>query len=501
MIAFAEAEINVNSKMKTRKLYAGLSFLIFLALILTACAEPQGFEEQTTAPGVYNVDPLFRDLYDHLGGVDVLGPAITPVFQYENRRFQYTQAGCMEYDPDRPEIEQFRLSPLGLEMNIQEPAVPAPINPEELYVDGHVIHRDFVSLYRKLGGARFVGRPLTEVHYNPDKKRYEQYFENLGFFITEGDPSHAVRLLAYGSWKCAEYCSAPPDAQNIITLPVLTSNEVTVLFMGIVSRLGTGLTGFPLTAPTLTEDGMYEQVFEALALAVDAQDPSNVVIRPLPGLIGILEEQAVPPIEAEGMAFWPIDGDRGHNVPQVFIDYILLHGGTEVSGNPISELFLVNDQVFRQCFTNYCLEYHMGKDVPDNLRIRPAPLGYTYKELFSRSQDADTFSETQDLHEISIQVWEKHPILSSQESQEIGVGLFEGSQPLRNVEPILSLVMPDGSEQSIYFPPTSQDGQAIINLDPIVAPNGTIIPYQVCISSLTGERFCVKDSFVIWFNE
>jgi hypothetical protein len=317
----------------------------------------------------------------------------------------------------------------------------------------------------------------------------------------EDGAENSVHLVAYGSWKCAEKCPAKTDVWNVVNLPVLSPNEVTVLFMGIVSRLGSSLTGFPLTAPTMAEDGMYEQVYEALVLAVDAQDSANVTIRPLPEKIGILVEQAVSPNEVDGMAFWPTDGDRGHNVPQVFIDYILLHGGMEVSGNPICELFLASDENFRQCFTNYCLDYHMGSDVPDNLRIRPAPLGYTYKELFNHSQEANSFAETQQLHEISLQVWEKHPILSSKESQEIGVGLFEGTQPLRNVEPIFTMVMPDGSEQSIYFPPTSQDGQAIINLDPIVAPNGTIIPYQVCISSMTGERFCVRDSFVIWYNE
>jgi hypothetical protein len=479
-----------------------LTLLFIVVFLITACGEAEGgFTPQSTALGAYGIDPLFREFYDLLGGPAVLGPAITPSFEANGRRFQYVQAGCMEYDPDAPNSERFHLSPLGLEMNIQEPAVapPAP-DQDELYVDGQVIYKGFVDFYRSLGGARFVGRPLTGVHHNPDKKRYEQYFENLGFFWLESEPPETVRLLAYGSWKCAQYCETLPPVANEIMLPVVTPNAVTDLFTGIVSRLGPGLTGFSLTSPYLAEDGMYEQVFEALVLTVDAQNPANIFLRPLPEKIGILAEQAVSPNGVSGMVFWPTGGDLGHNVPQAFIDFIVLHGGTEVSGNPISELFLSSDQVFRQCFTNYCLDYHMGAQTPDALRIRPATLGYTYKELYYRSQDT-SFAETQDLHEVSLQVWEKHPFVTSAQAQEIGASLFEGTQPLRNVEPVLILTMPDGSEQSVYFPPTSLDGQSVKVLDPINAPNGTLIPYQVCISSLTGERFCVKDSFVIWGNE
>jgi hypothetical protein len=475
--------------------------LLIVALLITACGEAQGgFVLQPTLAGAYSIDPLFREFYDHLGGAAVLGPAITPSFDVESRRFQYVQAGCMEYDPNAPGSERFLLSPLGLEMNIQEPFVAPPTNENELYVDGHIIFRGFVNLYRALGGARFAGKPLTEVHFNPDKKRYEQYFENLGFFLLESDPPDAVRLLAYGSWKCAGQCESLPPVANEITLPSLNPNAVTDLFTSIVSRLGPGLTGFPLSAPYLADDGMYEQIFEYVVLVVDAQNPSRIALRPLPEKIGILVEQPVPANGVEGMVFWPTSGDQGHNVPQAFIDFIILHGGTEVSGIPISELFLASDQIFRQCFTHYCLDYYMQSTTPDALRIRPAAFGYTYKELYFQTQDT-SFAETQDLHEISLQVWEKHPFVSSTQSQEIGASLFEGTQPLRNVEPVLTLTMPDGTEQSVYFPPTGLDGQTIKQLDPINAPNGTLIPYQVCISSLTGERFCVKDSFVIWYNE
>ncbi len=487
----------------TQKIYKMIVGLLVVTFLVTACGANGGLDPQTqsTVVGTASVDPLFREFYDHLGGASVIGPAISPSFDYDNRRYQYFQAACMEYDPSAPSSERFHLCPLGLDMNIIEPAVPDSDASHDLYVSEHFIYQGFVEMYRKLGGARFVGRPLTEVHYNPDKKRYEQYFENLGFFWLEGDPPQAVHLLAYGSWKCAEQCPSQPPSANEIILPTVTPGRLSDEFTQIVSRLGSVLTGFALTPPYQAEDGLYEQVFESLVIAVDAQDPARIAMRPLPEKIGILAGEPIPPNNVEGMYFWPTDGELGHNVPQAFFDFILQHGGQEVSGNPTSELFLASDQVFRQCFANYCLDYHMGSNIPDALRIRPAPLGYTYKDLFYHEQGDNSFVQSQDLHQISLQVWEKHPFVTTKEAQRIGVSLFEGNQPLKDVEPVLTLTMPDGSQQSFYFPPTGSDGQTSKRLGPISAPNGTLIPYEVCISSITGERFCVKDSFVIWNNE
>lgn len=480
-----------------------LAILLLTALLVTACDVKDGVvvDPEPTVVGAYAVDPLFREFYDHLGGASVIGPAISPSFESGNLRYQYFQAACMEYDPSAPSSERFLLSPLGLEMNILEPAVAEPEGEKELYVAGHIIYQGFTDMYHKLGGARFVGQPLTEVHYNPDKKRYEQYFENLGFFLLEGDPPQAVRLLAYGSWKCAEYCQVPPPAVNQIILPVISPGKMSELFAGIVSRLGPVLTGFPLTPPYLAEDGLYEQVYESLVITIDPQNPANIVMRPLPEKIGILPGEPGSPNGLEDMVFWPTDGELGYNVPQAFFDFILQHGGQEVSGNPIGGLFRATDQVFRQCFTNYCLDYQMGPNVPDALRIHPAPFGYPYKDLFYHEQDDNSFVQSQDLHQISLQVWEKYPFVASRQAQRIGVSLFEGNQPLSDVEPVLTLTMPDGSQQSYYFPPTAKDGQTTKRLDPISAPNGTLIPYEVCITSITGESFCVKDSFVIWNNQ
>jgi hypothetical protein len=488
------------------KMKGAVKYSIFLSLVVlltvSGCSpDRSSYVLVPTPEGAYSVDVLFREFYDHLGGMQVLGPAISPIFSHENRKYQYVQAGCMEYDLNAAPSERFRLSPLGLELGLSEPPVPLPEQAGVVYVDGHVIYSEFVPLYRQLGGARFVGRPLTEVHYNQDTERYEQYFENLGFYRMSTDGPERVSLLAYGAWKCDAKCrhQAPLSAQ--IQLPSLSSTLDEIAFREVVARLGTDFTGFALSDPFLGSDGKLEQVYENLVLVSNPDSPARVSLRPLPEKVGIQPDPMVEQKDnqIEGMFFKEIESGQGYNVPQPFLDYIMLHGGEEVAGKPIGELRLEGDQVFRQCFTNLCLDYHLQNDTPPDLRISPAPLGQAYLDLYYQPQE-NAFTDTQALRTISLQVWERYQFVSSDQSQEIGSSIFEGRTPLRAIEPILTLTMPDGSQTSYYFPPTGDDGQTMLRLDPIEAQNGTLIPYEVCISSLTNEIFCVKDSFVIWYN-
>jgi hypothetical protein len=473
---------------------------LLLVIFLAACSGGEsGPASLPTPEGVKSVDALFVEFYDHLGGAKILGPAISPIFSHGDRKYQYVQAGCMEYKLDAPDSERFQLSPLGLELGISEPPVPAPVQSDQLYVEGHIIYSGLVPFYRQLGGARFVGRPLTEVHYNQEKQRFEQYFENLGFYWMENDPPEKVSLLAYGAWKCDSKCRHKPPMSAQIQVPLLSASMDGKVFREVVARLGADFTGFALSDPFIGNQGKLEQIYENLVLVENPESPAQVSFQPLPEKIGITPGPLVKNNGVEGMIFWPVESEQGYNVPQQFIEYITQHGGEEISGLPISELALEDDQLFRQCFTNYCLDYHLVSNIPLDLRISPAPLGQQYLERYYPSE-GDGFSESQALRTISLQVWERYQFVGSNQAQEIGASIFDGKLPLRSIEPVLTLILPDGSQQSFYFPPTGDDGQTLLKLDPIEAQNGTLIPYQVCISSLTYELFCVKDSFVIWYN-
>jgi hypothetical protein len=479
-------------------------YCLFLAtatalILLTGCSQPQETHIASLIEGVFDVDPVFQKFYEQMGGIEVLGPAISPTFSYGSRRFQYTEAACLEYNADLSPNQAFRLAALGLDIGIFDPPVPPPGDPDVLYIDGHTVSGEFARFYHKLGGARFVGRPLTEMHFNSIKNRFEQYFENVGFYWVVGNPPEEIKLLAYGAWKCDVFCRKQPLESAVveIQLSFLTTNDN--LFHNAVSRLGPDFTGFPLSSVYQAGDGSFEQIYENLVLFSSEGQSARVSLRPLTNLLGILSDPLETQLILKDMFFYPIEGSLGYNVPQVFLDYITMHGGIEISGPPIGKIYLINDSVWRQCFSNLCLEYHMNPNIPVDLRIRPQPLGYLYQEFISPHIIQD-FQQSQTLKSITLHVWERHPVLGTNGSQTIAAGVFEGNNPLMNIEPILIIDLYEGGQKQIHFPPTGPDGYTYIKLDPINAQHGTLIPYQVCISSLMDEIFCVKESFVIWYD-
>jgi hypothetical protein len=62
------------------------------------------------------------------------------------------------------------------------------------------------------------------------------------------------------------------------------------------------------------------------------------------------------------------------------------------------------------------------------------------------------------------------------------------------------LTLPDGQQKTYDMLPTGTDGQTYSKVDPIPGPNGTLIPYEVCILNVRGEKTCIQDSFLIWEN-
>jgi len=507
--------------------------LIILVGILMSFAACQNSDtalsvQQSTASDV-TVDPVFREFYERFGGMEILGPPISNLVPYQHKQYQYTQAALMVLDPGQPDALRYHFAPLGLEMGIHERKV-APLEGAR-YVEGHHIGPEFIPMYEMLGGIRYVGRPLTEVHYNPILKRREQYFANLGMYIMDDDPARQVRLLAYGAWKCDANCRQVPAGDAIILLPHATD----ALFKAAVDRLGDDLTGFALSDSYSTPDGYIEQVFENIVLVADPNQPGRVFLRPITKSIGILPDPFTEPLGDPEYIFYPVQGEhRGYNVLRRFMEYIALHGGEEASGPPISELTHWKENIYRQCFTNLCLEEE--RRASGAYRIRPSQLGYVYKsipdpepldlpeevetqvanvnEIAEESQPVDPklkpndievdktptvefFSDLGGTREVVLQVWESYPLIAPGLSQEIGVRVVENGEPVKGIEPNLVVSLPEGRQKTYFMYATGEDGQTILLIDPIDAPGGTVISYQVCIVYPGGQQFCVKDSFVI----
>jgi hypothetical protein len=465
-------------------------FILFLAIVFLSagCEEVDvGLLSTPVSESTYSIDPLFREFYDRLDGVNTLGMAISSLDIQGNTKCQYTVGGLMVFDPMLSGAQRVHLAPLGVEMGIDEPAVPDPEQPGVRYINGHIIYADFLTLYDKIGGETVVGKPLTEVHYNPDKRRHEQYFENLGFYILDGEEPDAVHLLAYGAWNCNNKCRG--DGQyGIVGQP-----SVEPPISEAVSKLGTDFTGFPLTEAYIAPDGKVEQIFENIVLVIDLSDPTRVELRPIQQKLGIIPDALAINTNDKNMFFYAVDGDKGYNIPLTFLDYINQHGGFGIFGAPISELSPVKDQAFRQCYVNLCL------DRDTNGVIHPAPLGYTYKALFYQPVSQTLPEPAQETSRaIVIQVWAAHQKIAPDKEQEISALITENDAPLVNIKPVLEISMPDGSQAPYVMPPTGADGQTHFSIPPAQAQNGTLIPYQVCITSNAEKRVCVKDNYLIW---
>ena len=417
----------------------------------------------------------------------------------------------MVFDSQAVEGSQYSLAPLGQEMGILQPSMKASAFESEPFINGFPIFIEFVPLYQKLADARFVGNPLTPPHYNPQKKRFEQYFEFFGFYRLLKDPPGTAHMLAYGVWKCGDSCTHPLAVSDEVVLPKPIDNH----FLAWVSKLGPDLTGYALTPAYTTPDGAIQQVFDHLVLTIHPQEPEQITLLPVPEKLGILPEPPQPSTNNPNMAFFPVEGNLGFEIPNQFVDYINQHGGFGVSGSPISHFKSNLSKGSRQCFQNYCLEE--DQEVDGMLRIRPSPLGFYLAQLLNQMPSPQTEGSqnnlpsqltatpsgsavTESSGELSLQVSELYPLLNPKQNQEIKASVKMNGVSAKNIKPYLMVYLPGNQKLSRQMPITDENGRTSLVLDPIEAPNSTIIPYQVCVPFSDGALYCARGHFLIWYS-
>ena len=482
------------------KKYIFVCIIIFL--FTTGCDEIFS-DKMYLMPSIYSIDPFFENFYEYLGGIDVLGPAISPLFTKKDRVYQYTQNALMVYDPNAPASQQYSLArivtdEMAVNWGVNDPPENPPKSSNIPYINEHTIWEEIIPYYNRMG-SNILGVPLTGVRKNSEENRYEQFLTNVGFYRSEGDPPGVIHLLPYGAWFCGEPCGQNQEGIPQ-RLPVNISDdqfkEADQAFMAVAERLGLEFTGYALTDTYIAEDGNYEKVSENIVLYSPKEAPGKVKLRPLSQELGITPDPPVPKSQAEGMFFHNIIGDLGYNIPTLFMDYITKHGTMEVSGYPITEVHPLSEGVSRQCFINLCLEYHA--DAPENIRVRPSRLGWDYQNRSSSPIEQTTPEPNKPAGAIDIQVWELFPLLPGNQNQEIGAVIFENGNPLKDVEFNLYVYPPDGRQLTYYMPPSGDDGLSIVTIDEIKGPNGTVLPYQVCLVGLVSQPVCVQESFVLW---
>lgn len=487
-------------KVQGRKLNRPSAWFTFALLILvgvtsgcTSAAGPLLTATPTLSP-IYQIDPAIREYYEIYGGAKVFGEPISQMVEQAGSKFQFTTAVLWVVDPNAPLSKIVRLAPLGASIippDQQDPPQPAPDQPDPYYDHGYYIYEPFRPLYDRLEGQKFVGRPLTALRYNALTDRYEQYFENLGFYIA-ADQGSQVGLLNYGAWLCNSQCRSTQQLNGTIQ----HSPAVRPPFDVIVARLGRDFTGEPLAMAAQGPDGRLEQVFANLVLVADAIDASNpdlVTLRPMVEQLGILPAPLAAPSQEPNYFFYEVSGGQGYNIPLQFKNLIDEHGGFQVSGAPTGELAQINERITRQCFHNLCIDF--DATAPPHLRIRPAALGADYFKSNLRAPISPT-AGPESLDQISVQVWEAQDQVASDQEQEIYASLSQNGKPLADIKPVLIIQLPDGSQARYEMPASGSDGRTSLKIPPISAANGSLIPYQVCVPQKE-QMFCIRQEYLI----
>lgn len=215
-------------------------------------------------------------------------------------------------------------------------------------------------------------------------------------------------------------------------------------------------------------------------------------LKPIVQMIGIEPQPPVPPNNNPLHIFYQTEGELGHNVPVLFDDYLNRYGGIPVVGDPITEVFYLGDGVYRQCFTNLCLDAEFKEDP----QLRPAPLGLEYKKQYYPGQGTEPKFQERD--NLRLTIFEEKPIIKPGESQEIEVVVTSGGIPIANQMPVLTITQPDGTQQVFQMEPTDQQGASRFIFPPIEARRSTLIPYEICLPLPENERLCVEDSYAVW---
>lgn len=471
--------------------------VLLLVLVLAACDASDAVPPPEV--GTYSVDSVFREFYASLGAKDTLGPAISALFNYRGRQCQYAQNVMMCFDPLAQGIARFNLFPLGDGLGITE--APDLSAAGKLVVDGYTVYDEFEEIYHRLYGPLYVGRPLTQPRYNANANRIEQYFENVGFYRGVDEAPGKVHLLSYGVFACSADCRYIPPSISVVAANRSTAAQP---YLAQVARLG-GLTvfGMPLTDPYTAADGNLEQIYENVVLTSPKDDTGNLQLRPVSRLLGI--PVSPPGMElkgqAEGVVFYRTDGILGFHVPLIFDYFIAQHGGREISGSPLGEIAPFKDNVFRQCFENYCLLY--DSSAAASLQVRMAPLGLEYLNLTqAKPVESTPVAEVISPDTIRLVANPGSPRIPADQVQrfDLYVVRTDNNQPVANVQSMLTLTMPDGVQSSHPLPATDAQGRATLTL-PALEPaplNGTVISFKVCLTGLAGGEVCTADTYLIW---
>ncbi|GAB4531335.1 MAG: hypothetical protein Fur0018_19250 [Anaerolineales bacterium] len=429
-------------------------------------------------------------LYETISAVfpEGLGAAIQPAEESDGQIRQVFERGIMRYDLAS---QKAFLEPIGYQ---QIETAQSPVQPESgptwRNIQGYWMPASIASKYDRLG-AEIFGRPLSNYTYNPEKNRYEIYFENLGMYILDGDPSQTAHLLPYGTWATA-ITTSPATTDDPAQRAIL--RNAADEFNSTGQRLGSDYTGEMIVGLTIDEQKRILRVYENIVMVWDAAQ-GEISWLNVPEMLGVQPEPLTTRVSNPQMTFLALDPahpEMGHNIPIEFWKIIRFHSGTEVSGPPITELRTkpdTNDRIWWQCFEHICIEYDSAAGT-----TRLSPLGRLYYERFLQQLPNQNLSPPLSQRP-DLQIYQTSRQISPNTAQQVQVYITSQGKPLANISLKLELHLPDGQVKFLWFPPTDEAGQTNLTLPVITAPNNTPVNYLVCTAD---DQFCMAEQFVIW---
>lgn len=458
----------------------GSGFFV-LALLLSACSPGLG-RGGGLGPRDHAVTKRFSAFYGSLYGAAVLGPAISPQFEYRpDVDAQYTEAGLMLFDRQGG----YRLAPLGVTLGYTR---EAPLGqPGAVTIDGYLSNDQIRRLYDVLK-PEVVGRPLTNLRINPEQNRVEQYFENLALAAPLDDLLAPAYTLPYGLAACPAECRTAPE-DNIRT-ETETYDEP---FHTLVETIGRETLGQKLAGPYALDEGGEEIVFENGVLYSSANG-QVASLRPIPEQVGV---QRTPPVRSFGIPqakFIAVDtfNNLGYDIPMTIFDYIEARGGLRTFGMPITT-FAKDDMtgIYSQCFQNFCLLY--DPSAPDDEKVRPQPLGQAYRALFGATAASNGLASFHLSADLTSEYTDEGVILTLTAKTLLALEPGPGI-PLR-----VRVEYPDGSRAELDMGPTNENGDAFLRLAPLRIENGKLMYFEICTTPPSGE-ICVKEEHLFWGN-
>ncbi|MBN1487647.1 MAG: hypothetical protein JW981_08395 [Anaerolineae bacterium] len=227
---------------------------------------------------------------------------------------------------------------------------------------------------------------------------------------------------------------------------------------------GLEIFGYPITQEFI-ENGLWVQYFQKGRLEYHPENPEPYKIQ-----LGLLGDElkyrqpaiAVPSIQSRRRVYFP---ETGHTVAYSFLDFFLQHGGIDIFGYPITEMYFENNTVIVQYFQRLKLIW----DPEDS--VMPVKVG--------------------NLGEIYITAYKERVPPEALRALNAGTnGLLTPTMNINSIQAVVSLrysVMGGNKDQIVSILVTDDSGQPLEGAQVTLTFIGDVAPYQIIYPGSDGE--------------